>query len=85
MGIEIERKFLVSGDAWRDAEPIYYCQGYLNRDPKRTVRVRMIGERGIITIKGASSGYSRAEFEYDIPGEDARALLALCPAKLQRC
>ncbi len=62
MGTEIERKFLVTGSAWRNAEPVYLCQGYLNRDKQRTVRVRIAGDRGILTIKGLTIGSRRTEF-----------------------
>lgn len=82
MAIEIERKFLVVGTAWRAAEPAYYCQGYLNRDPHRTVRVRLTGDVGVLTIKGLSRGASRAEYEYRIPAEDAAAMLNLCDGPL---
>ena len=65
MGTEIERKFLVASDDWRNlAEPTYYCQGYLNHDKERTVRVRVAGDQGWLTVKGVTSGASRAEFEY---------------------
>ena len=82
MAIEIERKFLVTGDAWRSVEPVYYCQGYLNRDKARTVRVRIAGEQAFLTIKGTTQGASRSEFEYPIPIADARQLLALCAQPL---
>ncbi|HEY0891991.1 MAG TPA: CYTH domain-containing protein [Cellvibrio sp.] len=82
MAIEIERKFLVLGDAWRDAPPVFYSQGYLNRDKARTVRVRIAGEEAFLTIKGTSVGARRAEFEYPIPVWDARELLALCEQPL---
>ncbi|MGV8835331.1 CYTH domain-containing protein [Cellvibrio sp.] len=82
MAIEIERKFLVVGDAWRDAPPVFYSQGYLNRDKARTVRVRIAGEEAFLTIKGTSVGARRAEFEYPIPVWDARELLALCEQPL---
>jgi adenylate cyclase len=80
MAVEIERKFLMSGNDWRDgAQGIHYRQGYLNLDPERTVRVRIAGEHGFLTIKGSSEGASRAEFEYPIPLVDARLLLdVLC-------
>jgi len=78
MGIEIERKFLVIGEAWRQGEGQYLCQGYLNRDKQRTVRVRVVGEQAWLTIKGPSIGVTRAEFEYPLPVADARELLALC-------
>lgn len=79
MGIEIERKFLVSGDGWRQPveRQIRFSQGYLSRDPARTVRVRIAGEKAFLTIKGATRGATRAEFEYEIPRADAQALLAL--------
>lgn len=78
MAIEIERKFLVVDDSWRSALAVYFCQGYLNRAKERTVRVRVAGEIGYLTIKGVSQGASRAEFEYEIPLADAKQLLALC-------
>ena len=82
MGIEIERKFLVRGDQWKIAEPIYYCQGYLCSDKERTVRVRIAGNKGLLTIKGIRTGMSRPEFEYEIPLDDARQLLTLCEKPL---
>jgi CYTH domain-containing protein len=78
MGIEIERKFLVTGAAWRETTGTHYRQGYLNRDKERTVRVRLAGEKAFLTIKGKSVGASRAEFEYEIPVADAAQLLKLC-------
>ena len=79
MGMEIERKFLVSSDLWRiGALPILYAQGYLSKDAVRTVRIRIAGTKGYLTIKGPVSGISRTEFEYSIPLEDAQQLLDLC-------
>ena len=80
MGIEIERKFLVNGDEWRQlGEGILYRQGYLNTDKGRTVRVRTIQERAYLTIKGPTINASRAEYEYEIPIEDALEMLSsLC-------
>lgn len=78
MGIEIERKFLIQGDEWRLASGVAIRQGYLNRDKARTVRVRIAGESAWLTIKGASQGPLRSEFEYAIPLDDAAQLLALC-------
>jgi adenylate cyclase len=80
MGVEIERKFLVSGDAWRQAVKTQtrFSQGYLSRDPARTVRVRIAGAAAFLTIKGATHGATRAEFEYPVPLADAQQLLALC-------
>lgn len=79
MGIEIERKFLVVGDGWRQpaAGQTRFSQGYLSRDPARTVRVRLAGEQAWLTIKGATTGATRAEFEYAIPLADAQQLLAM--------
>lgn len=80
MATEIERKFLVQGDAWRkDADTGRACrQGYLLAEKEKTVRVRIIGTEAFLTIKGAMQGISRAEFEYPIPVCDAEKLLALC-------
>lgn len=80
MGIEIERKFLVTGDGWRQqaSTQTHFSQGYLSRDPARTVRIRVAGEKAFLTIKGATTGATRAEFEYEVPLADAQALLALC-------
>ncbi len=82
MATEIERKFLVAGDAWRQPDAPYYSQGYLNSDKHRTVRVRLANGRGLLTVKGITTGISRAEFEYQIPVEDAHQLLALCEQPL---
>lgn len=79
MGIEIERKFLVSGDGWRQqaSSQTRFSQGYLSRDPARTVRVRIAGDAAFLTIKGATTGATRAEFEYAVPLADAQQLLAM--------
>lgn len=84
MGIEIERKFLVVGDAWRQAPATAYAQGYLSRDHRRTVRVRIVEDSAWLTVKAASVGATRAEFEYPIPVADAREMLALCDGPLVR-
>jgi adenylate cyclase len=80
MGLEIERKFLVTGTAWRGgAEGVLTRQGYLSISANRTVRVRIAGDRGFLTVKGKTHGLSRAEFEYAIPAGDAAAMLdGLC-------
>jgi adenylate cyclase len=76
MGIEIERKFLVNGEAWKDLSTgTTYRQGYLSTEKERTVRVRTINDKGFLTIKGLTRGASRAEFEYDILADDANQLL----------
>ena len=78
MGIEIERKFLVSNDEWRTlGTPVHYAQGYLTADGERTVRVRIAGSMGFLTIKGRSRGISRLEFEYLVPREEALEMLQL--------
>jgi adenylate cyclase len=76
MGTEIERKFLVVGEGWRDlGEGTLYRQGYLASRDGVTVRVRVAGETGYLTIKGATQGISRAEYEYVIPLSDATEML----------
>lgn len=84
MGVEIERKFLLASDAWRGlGQPVLLRQGYLSSNPDRTVRVRIAGGAGSITIKGRSLGATRAEWEYPIPLEDAADLLErLCEQPL---
>lgn len=84
MGVEIERKFLVQGDAWKAlGEPVFFRQGYLSSQKERTVRVRIEGDRAVITIKGKSVGAVRGEWEYPIPVQDAAELLdGLCEQPL---
>ena len=93
MALEIERKFLVTGEYKSLAvDNTRIIQGYLSSVPERTVRVRIKGEQGYITIKGAgttfvthsggasgtTSGASRYEWEKEIPVEEAKELLAIC-------
>ncbi len=84
MGKEIEKKFLIINDDWRrlgTGEP--YCQGYLNTEKGRTVRVRTINDQGILTIKGPNVGGTRLEYEYNIPFDEAREILyELCQKPL---
>lgn len=76
MGIEIERKFLVKNDDYKKlSKGILYVQGFLSSDKERVVRVRLIGDKGFLTIKGLSKGISRPEFEYEIPAHEAKQLL----------
>lgn len=82
MAVEIERKFLVRGDEWRDIEGLVFRQGYLNTARERTVRVRVEGQNAKLTVKGINRGAVRKEFEYDIPLEDAEELLSLCEQPL---
>jgi len=87
MGIEIERKFLVTGDGWRAAahEVVPMAQGYINDQAamdsgaqKASVRVRIQGDAAYLNLKSRELGHTRQEFDYPIPVADARALLALC-------
>jgi adenylate cyclase len=84
VGVEIERKFLLKGDAWRTlGTPVLLRQGYLSLDPARTVRVRIEGASGTMTIKGKNAGATRGEWEYPIPVADAAELLdKLCQCPL---
>lgn len=81
MATEIERKFLVIGDAWRGAAApgVRFRQGYLSATGKASVRVRVEGEQANLNIKSATLGVRRLEFEYPIPLEDANQMLdGLC-------
>lgn len=85
MSVEIERKFLLASEDWRASAGIgqRMRQGYLSSEPARTVRVRTIGPRGYLTVKGTTKGVSRLEFEYDIPFSDAEQMLdSLCERPL---
>ncbi|ALN90735.1 CYTH domain-containing protein [Lysobacter gummosus] len=86
MGIEIERKFLVIGESWREAahKVVPMAQGYLNDlaamdtgAMKASVRVRIAGDEAFLNLKSRELGHTRQEFDYPIPVEDARGLLAL--------
>ena len=80
--IEIERKFLISSDQFKElaTTKTRIVQGFLNTHADRTVRVRIKGEQAYITIKGRSntSGTTRFEWEKEIPLKEAEALLTLC-------
>lgn len=88
MGTEIERKFLLKDDSWRKdvSSEKDIVQGYLVRDKGVTLRVRIIDDaEALITIKAGGSEVSRSEFEYRVPLEDARAMMALCgDAKIEK-
>jgi adenylate cyclase len=76
MGKEIERKYLIKKDDWRElAKGTVYRQGYLSTVKERTVRVRTIDDNGYLTIKGITVGATRAEYEYEIPAKDANYML----------
>jgi len=87
MPLEIERKFLVTGDGWRIAAHavLPMAQGYINDlgamdrgEQKASVRVRIQGDAAFLNLKSRELGNTRQEFDYPIPVDDARALLALC-------
>jgi adenylate cyclase len=88
MPLEIERKFLVTGNGWRIGDPpgARFCQGYLAQGlataQRATVRIRRADNRACVTIKGRRQGVTRAEFEYVIPVEDAEELLRMCSKPL---
>lgn len=82
MGVEIERKFKVKEHFRPTGVGIEMAQGYLSCDPRRTVRIRIAGIQGFLTIKGETCGATRSEYEYEIPAEEARELLALCDTPL---
>lgn len=76
MAVEIERKFLVRDDSWREQveRSIPMRQGYLHRDDRTAIRVRIFGDQAHLNIKASDDGIHRHEFEYPIPLADARAL-----------
>lgn len=84
MAVEIERKFLVKSNEWRSlGVGTLYRQGYVSIDKNNTVRVRVVGNQGYLTLKGITTGYSRLEFEYAIPVADALEMLQhLCHGPL---
>jgi CYTH domain-containing protein len=88
MALEIERKFLVDLDKWAilpKPEGKLYHQGYLNDEPLKTIRVRVAGDTGYITIKGPVVNTVRHEFEYEIPASEAAEILNLfSPPKVEK-
>lgn len=84
MPVEIERKFLVKSDAWRNLGVAkFYEQGYLLVDKDKTIRIRTIDDQGYVTIKGSTVGISRNEYEYKIPVSEAKEILEnLCEKPL---
>jgi CYTH domain-containing protein len=83
---EIERKFLVKSEDFKKeaTSKTLIIQGFLNTHPNRTVRVRIEGEKGVLTVKGKSSkdGTTRFEWETEIPVEEAKKLLQLCKKEI---
>ena len=79
MAYEIEHKYLVINDSFREMSTgkLEIKQGYLNRNPDRTVRVRTMGRKGYLTVKSRNHGAKRLEFEYEISGHDAEEILKL--------
>lgn len=86
MAKEIERKFLVADDSYlaKAISSSSISQGYLNRDPDRTVRIRLRDGRGFITVKTRNSGATRDEWEYEIPMADAAGMLAACEGVIEK-
>ena len=87
MTVEIERRFLLADDSWREAagEPLVLQQGYLSVEKERTIRVRIIGSQAWLTLKGYISDMTRSEFEYAIPLAHAQAMMAdMCPFKMEK-
>ena len=80
MGMEIEHKFLVKDNSYKDtaSKKSEIKQGFLSRARERTVRVRVRDDKGYITVKGIGSGAAHPEFEYEIPLDDALQMLSLC-------
>lgn len=80
MAIEIEHKYLVIDDSYKalSDKQVEIMQGYLIRDPEHTVRIRICGDEGSLTIKGKNNGDTRLEFEYGIPIDDARQMMRMC-------
>lgn len=85
MAVEIERKFLVKNTRFLSGRKgTLYCQGYLPCS-SATVRVRVAGGRGYLTVKGPTTHLSRAEYEYEVPLSDAREMLqTLCGAHIEK-
>ena len=76
MGIEIERKFLITNNGWKKGAKYSTCrQGYIFAEKKGVVRIRVIDQRGFVTIKSAPVGLTRQEYEYEIPLADANSML----------
>jgi adenylate cyclase len=81
MSKEIEHKYLLIDDSYKSlvSDRLHIIQGYISRDKNHTVRVRIVNDRAVITLKGANKGDTRAEFEYPVPVADAEEMLAnLC-------
>lgn len=77
MAIEIEHKFLLNDDSWRQqvSSSAYYCQGYMTSESNVSIRVRISGQQSWLNIKRAVMGSQRDEYEYAIPLADAQAII----------
>lgn len=78
MAVEIEHKYLVESGLWNSVVPnkiVNIKQGYLSSDPNVSVRVRVLDDKGFVTVKGKTLGAKRLEFEYEIPLVDAEQML----------
>lgn len=85
MGIEIERKFLITNNSWREIADTgtAYRQGYLIGAKQASVRVRIEGDKAFLNIKGMTLGVTRQEYQYPIPVNEANDLLnTLCEKPL---
>lgn len=84
MSLEIEHKYLVTDDSYKASALSSFVikQAYLCREPERTVRVRIKGNRGFLTVKGKNAGDTRLEFEYEIPYADADAMIGMCNGRV---
>lgn len=83
MGVEIERRFLVTNTSWQgQGQAEYIRQGYLSDNDSCTVRVRLRQDTATLTIKGRTHGLSREEFEYSIPLAEGEALLTLAGTRI---
>jgi len=84
--MEIERKYLVNRESWEQirhkAVKTSIRQGYLSTDPGRTIRIRISGDKAWLTIKGATRGISRSEFEYEIPLDEGLQLMEMVKTPL---
>lgn len=84
MAKEIERTFLVVNENYKEeaVKKIHIMQGYLNRDPERTVRIRITEANAYLTVKGKTRGFVREEFEYEVPLSDGLKMLELCSGRV---
>ena len=83
MGLEIERKYLVTDDSWRMGKGKLILQGYIKNQKDGVVRVRVMGEEAQLTIKSGTAGITRLEYEYEIPVAEANEMMdKLCEKQI---